>query len=266
MEFAEPFPQWRSLFSPLLPSHLLKDSPGGWSSALDADLPLSGNRYKMTSYDPVTGQVSLARNDKYWAAPPGPSAVVLRLGRPPDLLAAFNRGDVQALWLAPDAATARDIADQVPAERRTVLATPSSLQVVMNAADGATADDGVRHAIAAALDPAAVAGALTAGWPDGGLTVTSQVSLPVDAGPGTTGAGRAARRSSPTTPRRPGPTWPPPAGPAAACTSPGTVRSCACGWATPAGLRASRPPLGSSSSSSGRPAWRSTCTRTPPRT
>ena len=189
VEFAEPFPQWRSLFSPLLPSHLLKDSPGGWSSALDADLPLSGNRYKMTSYDPVTGQVSLARNDKYWAAPPGPSAVVLRLGRPPDLLAAFNRGDVQALWLAPDAATARDIADQVPAERRTVLATPSSLQVVMNAADGATADDGVRHAIAAALDPAAVAGALTAGWPDGGLTVTSQVSLPVDAGPGTTGAG-----------------------------------------------------------------------------
>ncbi|WP_420122916.1 ABC transporter substrate-binding protein [Nakamurella sp.] len=189
VEFAEPFPQWRSLFSPLLPSHLLKDSPGGWSSGLDTDLPLSGNRYKMTSYDPVTGQVTLARNDKYWATPPGPSAVVLRLGRPPDLLAAFNRGDVQALWLAPDDATAGDIADQVPAERRTVLATPSSLQLVMNAAGGATADVGVRHAIAAALDPAAVAAALTAGWPDGGLTVSSQIALPVDSGAAASVAG-----------------------------------------------------------------------------
>lgn len=188
VEFAEPFPQWRSLFSPLLPSHLLKDSPGGWSSGLDTDVPLSGNRYKMTSYDPVTGQVVLARNDKYWAAPPGPSAVVLRLGRPPDLLAAFNRGDVQALWLAPDEATAQDIAEQVPAERRAVLATPSSLQLVMNAADGPTVDAGVRHAIAAALDPAAVAGALTAGWSDGGLPVASQVSLPAgSSGTGTAG-------------------------------------------------------------------------------
>lgn len=192
VEFAEPFPQWRSLFSPLLPSHLLKDSPGGWSSGLDADLPLSGNRYKMTSYDPVTGQIALARNDKYWATPPGPSAVVLRLGRPPDLLSAFNRGDVQALWLAPDEATAGDIADQVPAERRTVLPTPSSLQLVMNAASGATADADVRHAIAAAIDPAAVAGALTAGWPDGGLPVASQVALPVGSGSeGSSGAGAA---------------------------------------------------------------------------
>lgn len=184
VEFAEPFPQWRSLFSPLLPSHLLKDSPGGWSSALDSDLPLSGNRYRMTSYDAVTGQVTLARNDKYWATPPGPSAVVLRLGQPSDLLAAFNRGNVQALWFAPDAATAQDIADQVPGDRRTVVPTPSSMQLVMNTAAGPTADVDVRTAIAAALDPTALAEGLSAGWADGGLTVTSQVALPVDTGSG----------------------------------------------------------------------------------
>lgn len=178
VEFAEPFPQWRSLFSPLLPSHLLKDSPGGWSSALDSDLPLSGNRYRMTSYDPVTGQVALARNDKYWSTPPGPSAVILRLGRPGELLAAFNRGDVQALWFAPDARTAQDIVDQVPDDRRTVVPTPSSQQLVMNTGSGPTADPDVRTAIAAGLDPAALAVALTAGWSDGGRQVTSQVALP----------------------------------------------------------------------------------------
>jgi ABC-type transport system substrate-binding protein len=180
VEFAEPFPEWRSLFSPLLPSHLLKDSPGGWSSALDGDLPLSANRYRMTSYDAVTGQVTLARNDKYWGAPPGPSAVLLRLGRPAELLAAFNRGDVQALWFAPDATTAQDIADQVPDDQRTSVATPSSVQLVMNTLSGPTADMNVRTAIAAGLKPDELSAELTAGWTDGARQVASQVALPVD--------------------------------------------------------------------------------------
>lgn len=180
VEFAQPFPQWRTLFSPLLPSHLLKDSPGGWSSALDSDLPLSANRYRLSSYDAVTGQVTLARNDKYWATPPGPAAVVLRLGRPADLLAAFNRGDVQALWFAPDARTAQDLLDQVPAERRTTVATPSSIQLVLNTQRGPTADAQVRTAIAAGLDPTELSAELTAGWTDGARPVTSQVSLPVE--------------------------------------------------------------------------------------
>ena len=30
VEFSKPFPDWRTLFSPLLPSHLMKDFPGGW--------------------------------------------------------------------------------------------------------------------------------------------------------------------------------------------------------------------------------------------
>ncbi len=63
----------------------------------------------MTSYDPVTGQISLARNDKYWGTPPGPAAAVLRLGDPADLLAAFSRGDVQALWFAPSGSMAPQV-------------------------------------------------------------------------------------------------------------------------------------------------------------
>jgi ABC-type transport system substrate-binding protein len=180
VEFSQPFPQWRTLFSPLLPSHLLKDSPGGWSSALDSDLPLSANRYRMSSYDAVTGQITLARNDKYWATPPGPAAVVLRLGRPSDLLAAFNRGDVQALWFAPDARTAQDLLDQVPADRRTTVATPSSIQLVLNTQRGPTADRSVRTAIAAGLNLDQLSAELTAGWPDGGRPVASQVALPVE--------------------------------------------------------------------------------------
>jgi ABC-type transport system substrate-binding protein len=178
VEFAEAFPDWRTLFSPLLPSHLMKDSPGGWGAALSADIPVSANRYRMTSYDPVTGQIRLARNDKYWGAPPGPAAVVLRLGDPTDLLAAFTREDVQALWFAPNAGMATALQAAIPADRRTVVPAAASVQLVFNTTTGSTADIDVRSGIAVGIDAAAVTQDLTASWPDGGAAVTSQVRLP----------------------------------------------------------------------------------------
>ena len=145
VEFSEPFPDWRTLFSPLLPSHLMKDFPGGWGAALGADLPLSANRYRMTSYDPVTGQISLARNDKYWGTPPQPAAVVLRLGDPADLLAAFSRGDVQALWFAPGRRPGARIGGRGarPTGGRW-YPTPATVQLVFNTTAGATSEPQVR--------------------------------------------------------------------------------------------------------------------------
>ena len=180
VEFSAPFPDWMTLFSPLLPSHLMKDFPGGWGAALGADLPLSANRYRMTAYDPVTGQISLARNDKYWGTQPAVAAVLLRLGDPADLLTAFGRGDVQALWLAPSGTMAAAIEEAVPADLRTVVPTPASVQLVFNTTTGATASPQVRTAIAAGLTPAIVGADLTAGWLSGGATITSQVALPAE--------------------------------------------------------------------------------------
>jgi len=140
VEFSAAFPDWDTLFSPLLPSHLMKDFPGGWAAALNTDIPVAANRYRMTSYDPVTGQVSLARNDKYWGTPPQPAAVVLRLGDPADLLAAFGRGNVQALWFAPGGSMATELEQAVPADRRTVVPFPATVQLVFNTVSGDTAD------------------------------------------------------------------------------------------------------------------------------
>ncbi len=191
VEFSEPFPDWPTLFSPLLPSHLMKDFPGGWSAALGADLPLSANRFKMNSYDPVTGQISLARNDKYWGTPPQPAAVVLRLGDPADLLAAFSRGDVQALWFAPTGAMASSLQDTVPADQRTVVPIPASTQLIFNTTSGPTAEQSIRSAVAAGVGQPAVAADLTGGWSDGGTTVTSQVELPSESGNGVDGGSTA---------------------------------------------------------------------------
>ena len=47
VKFIHPVADWKTLFSPLLPSHILKDSPGGWTEGLANGLPVSGNRYKL---------------------------------------------------------------------------------------------------------------------------------------------------------------------------------------------------------------------------
>ncbi len=178
VEFATEFADWPTLFSPLLPSHIMKDFPGGWGAALNADIPVSGNRYKMSSYDPVTGQILLARNDKYWGTPPGPATVVLRLGDPTDLIAAFSRGDVQALWLDPEGDTLATVQESIPQERRTVVPLPASTQLIFNTTSGPTASANLRAAIAAGISPATVGTALSGGWVDGAAAVTSQVRLP----------------------------------------------------------------------------------------
>ncbi|HEY5116682.1 MAG TPA: ABC transporter family substrate-binding protein, partial [Nakamurella sp.] len=178
VEFAAEFADWPALFSPLLPSHIMKDFPGGWGAALNADIPVSGNRYKMNSYDPVTGQVLLARNDKYWATPPGPAAVVLRLGDPTDLIAAFSRGDVQALWLEPDADTVASVEESIPAERRTTVPLPATTQLIFNTTTGPTSSADLRAAIAAGISQALVRTDLSGGWVDGAVAVSSQVRLP----------------------------------------------------------------------------------------
>lgn len=184
VQFSQPFSDWPTLFSPLLPSHLMKDFPGGWGAALTADIPISANRYRMTSYDPVTGQIALARNDKYWATQPGPAAVVLRLGDPSDLLAAFGRADVQALWFAPDGPMAGALEEAVPQDRRVTIPAGASVQLVFNAVGGPAADRDVRTAIAAGINQAAVSIDLTDGWLAGGRAVRSQVQLPSQVSPG----------------------------------------------------------------------------------
>jgi ABC-type transport system substrate-binding protein len=152
VEFAGPVADWESMFSPLLPSHLLKDSPGGWAGALATGIPVSGNKYKMDGYDTTTGEITLLRNDKYWGQQPGPAQVVLRLGRSADLLAALQRGDLQAAVLRPDQDLTTQLRQQVPAARRVTVPMAATAELLPAVGAGATADLQVRQALAAALD------------------------------------------------------------------------------------------------------------------
>ncbi len=178
VEFSSRFPDWPTLFSPLLPAHILKDAPGGWNDGLDGGIPVSANRYKMLSFDAVTGEITLERNDKYWADNSGPATVVLRIGSPEELLAALQRGDVQALFGQPDGTVAADLDAAVPEDRRVRVPLPATVQLIFNTVDGATSDPAVRTAAATALDLDRLRDKLSGDRPDGMLPVASMVSLP----------------------------------------------------------------------------------------
>jgi peptide/nickel transport system substrate-binding protein len=74
------FADWQSLFSQyIIPSHYVKEQPGGWNTGLDKNpekIPSAGP-FIVESYTP--GQsLTIARNDKYWGPKPHLDKIVYR--------------------------------------------------------------------------------------------------------------------------------------------------------------------------------------------
>lgn len=207
--FTQAVPDWKTLFSPLLPSHILKDAPGGWTEGLATGLPVSGNRYKMEGFDAVTGEITLVRNDKYWGQAPAPATAILRIGTAAALTAALGRGDLQAVLLQPDRTVEQSLTAQVPAARRAVVPMPVTVQLVFNTVAGPAADLNVRRAIAAALDEPALRAALDGGDSAIAQPVPSLVTLgdpapssgPSSSGPSSSRPSSSAPSSSAPSPR-----------------------------------------------------------------
>ncbi|HTK63183.1 MAG TPA: ABC transporter family substrate-binding protein [Pseudonocardia sp.] len=103
--FAQRYPQWPMLFSDLLPAHLLKDAPRGWSTALADNIPVSGGPFQLSSVDRDRGQLVLARNDHYWATPAVLDSLVLRRSDPTGMVDGLRKGELALAQTWPDQAT-----------------------------------------------------------------------------------------------------------------------------------------------------------------
>jgi peptide/nickel transport system substrate-binding protein len=77
--FKTPFADWKGLFSGILPSHYVKERPGGWNTGLDKEpekIPVGG-WWKVDNY--TQGQsLTLVRNDKYFGQKSNLDSVVFR--------------------------------------------------------------------------------------------------------------------------------------------------------------------------------------------
>lgn len=177
--FDRPYAGWRTLFQDLLPAHLLKDAPGGWSKALDAGVPVSGGPFAMTSVDRSRGEMVLERNDRYWATPAWVDRIRFRQGSQAALVDALNTGGAQAaLFSRPDAITESLLRTAGMGMTSTVVPQPALVSVLLRPASAVLSDQRVRTAVAAALDRPALIATGVASGPSAALRADSEVLAP----------------------------------------------------------------------------------------
>jgi ABC-type transport system substrate-binding protein len=105
--FSKPYPGWRELFSNLLPAHLLKDAPGGWSGALRNNFPATAGPFAVKTLDDDRGEVVLERNDRYWEKPAVLDRIVLRRAEQDTVVNALDQGHDQMALVGTDSVGAR---------------------------------------------------------------------------------------------------------------------------------------------------------------
>ncbi|MGH3930075.1 MAG: ABC transporter family substrate-binding protein [Pseudonocardiaceae bacterium] len=182
--FHRPYAGWRTLFRHLLPAHLLKDAPGGWSQGLDAGVPVSGGPFAMSSFEPSRGVLVLARNDRYWDTPAQVDRILFREDSDAAVIDALRSGGAQAaLFGYPDAITESLLqdaggSDPVPPNTVTVVPQPILASVLLRPASAVLDDKRVRSAVAAALDRPGLIATGTASGPSTALQADSQVFAP----------------------------------------------------------------------------------------
>ncbi|MCP2274976.1 ABC-type transport system, substrate-binding protein [Nocardia amikacinitolerans] len=177
----QPYPAWRELFANLLPSHLIKDQPGGFANGLAEGIPVSGGNFAIKSVDPGRDEILLERNDRYWGTPAAPDQILLRRGGTPAQLAeSLRTGDAQMALVHGGVATQAQLA-AIPSVRTVIMPQSRELQFVLNGRTTELADPRVRRGLLALLDPALLAtvGAQTGGWVE---PVRAQILTPSDPG------------------------------------------------------------------------------------
>ncbi|HEY6425116.1 MAG TPA: ABC transporter family substrate-binding protein [Pseudonocardiaceae bacterium] len=177
--FHRPYAAWRTLFRHLLPAHLLKDAPGGWSKALDAGVGVSGGPFAMASVDPSRGEMMLVRNDRYWDTPAQVDRILFRQGSDAALVDALRTGGAQAaLFGRPNAITESLLGAADVTVTRTVVPQPVLASVLLRPASPVLSDQRVRTAVAAALDRRSLIATGVASGPSAILRADSEVIAP----------------------------------------------------------------------------------------
>ncbi|MTD54168.1 ABC transporter family substrate-binding protein [Amycolatopsis sp. RM579] len=176
--FSQPYPGWRTLFSDLLPQHLLKDAPGGWQGALQGSFPAYGGPFSIKQLDTARGEVILERNDRYWDKPAAIDQIVLRRSDAAGLAAALRSGNEQFVMSRTDATGVKLLQDIGPGLQLHTVASPRLADVLLRPVNSALVDDNVRAAIAGLIDRNKLIDEGTAGGPSAGLRADAQVLAP----------------------------------------------------------------------------------------
>lgn len=176
--FEQPYPGWRTLFSGLLPAHLLKDAPGGWAGALQSNFPATAGPFAIKTLDTDRGEVVLERNDRYWEDPATLDRIILRRSEQEGLVDALDAGHDQLLLTPTDAVGTESLA-ALGLTAQTV-ARPSVTTLAVR--PDRVVDLRVRRAVLALLDRAQLIAVGTGNGPAAALPADAQVLAPTSPG------------------------------------------------------------------------------------
>ncbi|WP_072805532.1 ABC transporter family substrate-binding protein [Rhodococcoides yunnanense] len=177
----EPYANWQRLFTDLVPSHLLKDSPGGFQRGLAENVPVSGGRFSIKSIDQGRDEILLERNDRFWDEPALPDQILLRRGGTAAQLADSLRSkDAQVAQVRASSATAAQLA-AIPGVRTDARFQPRVLDLTLNGRVPMLTDPAVRKGILELLDPALLS-TVAAGSGSADHPARAQLSSPSDPG------------------------------------------------------------------------------------
>ncbi|WP_233520433.1 ABC transporter family substrate-binding protein [Prauserella sp. PE36] len=195
--FSEPYPGWQTLFDNLLPSHLLKDAPGGWRGALADSFPAYGGPFSIKTLDKERGEIVLERNERYWEKPAAVDRIVLRSSDHSGMVAALRSGNDQFALAGTDA-TGLDLFSELGKDVELHTVARPYLASTLLRPVGVLADDQVRAGIAALLDREKLIAEGTRGGPSEQLRAGAHVLPP------------SAKDYQPTIPRSGSPLTPSP--------------------------------------------------------
>ncbi len=174
-----PYPAWRELFTDLLPSHLIKDSPGGFATGLSENITVSGGHFRIKSIDRGRDEILLERNDRFWDQPAIPDQILMRRdGTPSQLAASMRKNDTQIVQIHGGTNVSAQL-DAIPTVRTDLSFQPRSLDLTLNGRVPELADVRVRQSLLQLLDTDLLA-LVGAGSEAAAVPARSQVYAPSD--------------------------------------------------------------------------------------
>ncbi len=181
VHFSTADPDWKSLFSYLMPAHVAQriGFDSGFTDPV-ADL-VSGGPYLVQSYSPG-GQLRLVRNPGFWGAP----ATALALDfdfvpYPPQMVAAVDTGQVDCAAVPANPATLLPLMGNKALSVK-VTGGGSYLDLDFREGTGALASAARRQAIVGAIDRQALTTAVVGSVLPGATPVANRFFLPVEPG------------------------------------------------------------------------------------
>ncbi len=180
--FAKPYPGWRTLFSGLVPAHLLKDAPGGWTNALRDSFPTAGGPFAMKTVDRDRGEIVLERNDRYWEQAPTLDRIILRRSDQSGVLDALRAGHDQVALLRLDAVYTNLLSDIGPIATVRTVPRSTIVSLLLRPIGPDLSAEGVRQGIVALLNREPLITIGTGNGPAAKLVADAQVLAPSQPG------------------------------------------------------------------------------------